>query len=181
MSILFPSYSMGLFSLIIMILSFPIISLIIRRLHDSERNGSWILLILAPLFIAFGVWAYSYLFFKAGQNPDEFSLSYEGDYERQDMYILSNGDTVLFWPSARMQAETEGARFFEGTRNGNPIMIDPSVLQNAGRDQRVFYGTAGVVSFLFIFWLIGFIIMIVLCSARGTEGPNRYGPDPNAV
>ena len=66
MSILFPTYSLGLFSLVIMILSLPLLSLIIRRLHDSERRGSWILLIVAPLLIAMAAWTYSYFFFSAG-------------------------------------------------------------------------------------------------------------------
>ena len=95
--------------------------------------------------------------------------------------VAADGIEFLVWAVVLQMLHYGVFRADYELRNGNPIMIDPSVLQNAGRDQRVFYGTAGVVSFLFIFWLIGFIIMIVLCSARGTEGPNRYGPDPNAV
>ena len=65
--------------------------------------------------------------------------------------------------------------------NGNPIMIEPSVFQDVKREQRLFYGTAGIVSFLFVFWLIGSIILTVLCASSGTEGPNRYGPDPKKI
>ena len=180
MSILFPSYSMGLFSLIVMILSLPILSLIIRRLHDSERKGSWILLIVAPLLIAMAAWTYSYFFFSSGDRNEESEMVQYDESRNLDIFITPDGDTVTFWPNDYMEAQRTGNRF-QGMHNGNPITIEPSVFQNVKREQRMFYGTAGIVSFLFVFWLIGTIILIVLCVASGTEGPNRYGPDPKAV
>lgn len=180
MSILFPTYSLGLFSLVIMILSLPLLSLIIRRLHDSERRGSWILLIVAPLLIAMAAWTYSFFFFSAGDRNEESEMVQFDESQNLDIYITPNGDTVTFWPNDYMEAQRTGNRF-QGMHNGNPIMIEPSVFQDVKREQRMFYGTAGIVSFLFVFWLIGTIILTVLCAVRGTEGPNRYGPDPKAV
>jgi len=180
MSILFPTYSLGLFSLVIMILSLPLLSLIIRRLHDSERRGSWILLIVAPLLIAMAAWTYSYFFFSSGDRNEESEMVQYDESRNLDIFITPDGDTVTFWPNDYMEAQRTGNRF-QGMHNGNPITIEPSVFQNVKREQRMFYGTAGIVSFLFVFWLIGTIILIVLCAVRGTEGPNRYGPDPNAV
>ena len=49
------------------------------------------------------------------------------------------------------------------------------------REQKLIYGTAGIISFLVILSIIGFIILITFCALPGTEGPNRYGPDPNVV
>lgn len=180
MSILFPTYSLGLFSLVIMILSLPLLSLIIRRLHDSERRGSWILLIVAPLLIAMAAWTYSYFFFSSGDRNEESEMVQYDESRNLDIFITPDGDTVTFRPNDYMEAQRTGNRF-QGMHNGNPITIEPSVFQNVKREQRMFYGTAGIVSFLFVFWLIGTIILIVLCAVRGTEGPNRYGPDPNAV
>ena len=180
MSILFPTYSLGLFSLVIMILSLPLLSLIIRRLHDSERRGSWILLIVAPLLIAMAAWTYSFFFFSSGDRNEESEMVQFDESQNLDIYITSNGDTVTFCPNDYMEAQRTGNRF-QGMHNGNPIMIEPSVFQDVKREQRMFYGTAGIVSFLFVFWLIGTIILTVLCAVRGTEGPNRYGPDPKAV
>lgn len=180
MSILFPTYSLGLFSLVIMILSLPLLSLIIRRLHDSERRGSWILLIVAPLLIAMAAWTYSYFFFSSGDRNEESEMVQYDESRNLDIFITPDGDTVTFRPNDYMEAQRSGNRF-QGMHNGNPITIEPSVFQNVKREQRMFYGTAGIVSFLFVFWLIGTIILIVLCAVRGTEGPNRYGPDPNAV
>lgn len=177
MSILFPSHSMGLFSLIIMILSLPILSLIIRRLHDSERRGSWILLIVAPLLIAMATWTYSNFFFSQGERTEESEMIQYDESQNMDIFITPNGDTIKFWPSDLMEAQRTGNRF-QGTHDGNPITIDPGVFKDVKREQRLFYGTAGIVSFLFVFWLIGSIILIVLCAARGTDGPNKYGPDP---
>lgn len=178
MNILFPSYSMGIFSFIILVMTLPVISLIIRRLHDCERNGSWILLVLAPLFLAIVAWTYSIFFFSADKQEKEVSIMSSYQDESMDIHVTENGDTIIYWPSARMQAEESGG-IFEGTYNNNPIMIDPSVFHNEARNERIVYGTAGIVSFLFFFWLVGMIILTVLCTVRGTEGPNRYGPDPN--
>ena len=180
MSILFPTYSLGLFSLVIMILSLPLLSLIIRRLHDSERRGSLILLILAPLLIAMAAWTYSFFFFSSGDRNEESEMVQFDESQNLDIYITSNGDTVTFCPNDYMEAQRTGNRF-QGMHNGNPITIDPSVFQDVKREQRMFYGTAGIVSFLFVFWLIGTIILIIMCTLPGSEGPNRYGPDPNAV
>ena len=94
MSILFPSYSMGLFSLIVIILSLPILSLIIRRLHDSERKGSWILLIVAPLLIAMATWTYSTFFFSKGERKEESKMIQYDETENLDIYVMPNGDTV---------------------------------------------------------------------------------------
>ena len=49
------------------------------------------------------------------------------------------------------------------------------------REQKLIYGTAGIISFLVILSIIGFILLIIFCAMPGTEGPNRYGPDPNVV
>ena len=97
MSILFPSYSMGLFSLIVMILSLPILSLIIRRLHDSERKGSWILLIVAPLLIAMATWTYSTFFFSKGDRTvKEVSKMIQYDKtENLDIYVTGSNSQGL--------------------------------------------------------------------------------------
>jgi len=180
MSILFPSYSMGMFSLIVMILSLPILSLIIRRLHDSERKGSWILLIVAPLLIAMATWTYSTFFFSKGERKEVSQMIQYDETQNLNFYVMSDGDTVKFSPNDLAEA-LRTRHNFQGTHNGDPITIDPAVFNVVKGDQRIFYGTAGIVSFLFVFWIIGSIILIVLCSAPGTEGPNRYGPDPKAI
>ena len=180
MSVLFPAYGMGAFFLVIMILSLPLLSLIIRRLHDSERKGSWVLLILAPFVISIAVWTYTYFIFSPGEKTETSQMVYYDESGNTDIFITPNGDTVTFWPNDYMEAQRTGNRF-QGMHNGNPITIEPSVFQDVNREQRMFYGTAGIVSFLFVFWLIGTIILIIMCTLPGSEGPNRYGPDPNAL
>ena len=105
MSILFPSYSMGLFSLIVIILSLPILSLIIRRLHDSDRKGSWILLIVAPLLIAMATWTYSTFFFSKGERKEVSKMIQYDETENLDIYVMPNGDTVKFtWDESSLKA-----------------------------------------------------------------------------
>ncbi|MBO4267989.1 MAG: DUF805 domain-containing protein, partial [Bacteroidaceae bacterium] len=51
MHILFPHISSGILAVILFILFLPTLALTVRRLHDTERNGTLILITVAPLVI----------------------------------------------------------------------------------------------------------------------------------
>ncbi len=107
-----------LFVITIVALLLPTISLIVRRLHDTERKGTLVLLSLVPF--VFGL----------------------------IMVVVS-----MF-------------------RMGSPIAIATPGNLTAG--------TAGIMSLLFVIILVPLVLTIIWCSLPGTEGPNKYGSDPNA-
>lgn len=107
-----------LFVLTIVVLLVPTISLIVRRLHDTERKGTLVLLSLVPFVLGLV------------------------------MLVIS-----MF-------------------RMSNAVYITPGNLMA---------GTAGILSILFVVILVPLVLTIIWCALPGTEGPNQYGPDPNAV
>ncbi len=107
-----------LFVITIVALLLPTISLIVRRLHDTERKGTLVLLSLVPFVLGL------------------------------IMVVVS-----MF-------------------RMGSPIAIATAGNLTAG--------TAGIMSLLFVIILVPLVLTIIWCSLPGTEGPNKYGSDPNA-
>lgn len=108
-----------LFVLTIVVLLVPTISLIVRRLHDTERKGTLVLLSLVPFVLGLVMLVIS-------------------------MFRMSNA----------------------------VYMATPGNLMA---------GTAGILSILFVVILVPLVLTIIWCALPGTEGPNQYGPDPNAV
>ena len=108
-----------LFVLTIVVLLVPTISLIVRRLHDTERKGTLVLLSLVPFVLGLIMLVIS-------------------------MFRMSNA----------------------------VYMVTPGNLMA---------GTAGILSILFVVILVPLVLTIIWCALPGTEGPNQYGPDPNAV
>ena len=89
-----------------------------------------------------------------------------------------------------MEQVQSGKSFFYYKANGDSIAVNPGVFspiartaqtQQVDREQKLMYGTAGIMSFLVILSFVGLIILITFCALPGTEGPNRYGPDPNVI
>lgn len=108
-----------LFVLTMVVLLVPTISLIVRRLHDTERKGTLVLLSLVPFVLGLVMLVIS-------------------------MFKMSNA----------------------------VYMATPGNLMA---------GTAGILSILFVVILVPLVLTIIWCALPGTEGPNQYGPDPNAV
>lgn len=108
-----------LFVLTIVVLLVPTISLIVRRLHDTERKGTLVLLSLVPFVLGLV------------------------------MLVIS-----MFRMSNAVHMATPG---------------------------NLMAGTAGILSILFVVILVPLVLTIIWCALPGTEGPNQYGPDPNAV
>lgn len=106
-----------LFAITILVLLVPTISLIVRRLHDTERKGTLVLLSLVPFVLGL------------------------------IMVVVS-----MFKMSSAVAIATPG---------------------------NIMAGTAGIMSLLFVIILIPLVLTIIWCSMPGTEGPNKYGPDPN--
>lgn len=106
-----------LFAITILVLLVPTISLIVRRLHDTERKGTLVLLSLVPFVLGL------------------------------IMVVVS-----MFKMSSAVAIATPG---------------------------HIMAGTAGIMSLLFVIILIPLVLTIIWCSMPGTEGPNKYGPDPN--
>ena len=107
-----------LFIVTIVVLLVPTITLIVRRLHDTERKGTLVLLSLVP-------------------------------------FVL--GLITVIVSLLRMTRTVAIA-------TPNKLMI----------------GTGGIVSMLFIILIVPLILTIIWCSLPGNEGPNKFGPDPNA-
>ena len=106
-----------LFAITILVLLVPTISLIVRRLHDTERKGTLVLLSLVPFVLGLII------------------------------VVVS-----MFKMSSAVAIATPG---------------------------NIMAGTAGIMSLLFVIILIPLVLTIIWCSMPGTEGPNKYGPDPN--
>ena len=107
-----------LFIVTIVVLLVPTITLIVRRLHDTERKGTLVLLSLVPFML---------------------------------------GLITVIVSLLRMTSTVAIA-------TPNKLMI----------------GTGGIVSMLFIVLIVPLILTIIWCSLPGNEGPNKFGPDPNA-
>ena len=104
-------------------------------------------------------------------------------------YTDSNGDTIRIYPDY-MEQVNSGKRFFYYKANGDSIAVEPGVFNpidqpalqpQVNREQKIYYGTIGITAFLGILSTIGYFLLIIFCALPGTEGPNRYGPDPNVV
>ena len=183
-----PQASLMIVGFIAFILIIPLVSITVRRLHDSERKGAWVLAYLLPMIIAVVSMIYSMFHFNVETKETETvtSLNPEEYYNR---YTDTDGDTIRIYLDYMEQVQS-GKRFFYYKANGDSIAVDPSVFtpvartahtQQINREQKLIYGTAGIMFFLVILSIVGFIILIIFCTLPGTEGPNRYGPDPNVI
>ena len=160
--------------MILFILFLPTLALTVRRLHDTERNGTLILITVAPLVIMAAISLFSVLFFTTHKN--QVSRTMDNGWriiEVPDEYLAENGDVL--WDSIKDRTVIKTYTYDD---DGEIIETDPSRQTDKANDRRMVAGTAGIMSMLFIFWMISFVLMIVWCSIPGTEGPNRYGPDP---
>ena len=183
-----PQASLMIVGFIAFILIIPLVSITVRRLHDSERKGAWVLAYLLPMIIAVIFVIYSMLHFNVETTETENVTSFNPE-EYYNRYTDTDGDTIRIYPDYMEQVQS-GKRFFYYKANGDSIAVDPSVFtpvartahtQQINREQKLIYGTAGIMSFLVILSFVGFIILIIFCALPGTEGPNRYGPDPNVI
>ncbi|MCQ2067793.1 MAG: DUF805 domain-containing protein [Bacteroidaceae bacterium] len=170
------------------ILIIPLVSITVRRLHDSERKGAWLLAYLLPMIIAVVSMIYSMFHFNVETKETETVTSINPE-EYYNRYTDTDGDTIRIYPDYMEQVQS-GKRFFYYKANGDSIAVEPGVFspiartaqtQQVDREQKLMYGTAGIISFLVILSFVGFIILIIFCALPGTEGPNRYGPDPNVI
>ena len=176
-------------SFIAFILIIPLISITVRRLHDSERKGAWVLSYLLPMVIVLVFLIYSMFHFSYGERIETETATYSNPAEYYNRYTDTDGDTIRIYPDYMEQVRS-GKRFFYYKANGDSIAVEPGVFSpisqtsqtpQVDREQKLIYGTAGIISFLVILSIVGFIILIIFCAMPGTEGPNRYGPDPNVV
>lgn len=167
----------------------PLIGITVRRLHDTERKGVWVLTYILPLAMTVITIIFSFLHMSIGERTEtETSFNPAEHYNR---FTDAEGDTIKVYPHY-MDYVRSGKRIVYYKENGDPIMIepdvwepllqaDPTINNKEKHDQKLYYGTVGVVIFMEIIKFIGFILLIIFCSFPGTEGPNKYGPDPNVV
>ena len=176
-------------SFIAFILIIPLVGITIRRLHDSERKGAWVLSYLLPMIIAMVSVIYSMFHLSLGERTETETATSFNPAEYYNKYTDSDGDTIRIYPDY-MEQVLSGKRFFYYKTNGDSIAVEPGVFspinqpsqtQQVNREQKLIYGTAGIISFLVIISIVGFILLIIFCALPGTEGPNRYGPDPNVI
>ena len=176
-------------SFIAFILIIPLVGITIRRLHDSERKGAWVLSYLLPMIIAMVSVIYSMFHLSLGERTETETATSFNPAEYYNKYTDSDGDTIRIYPDY-MEQVLSGKRFFYYKTNGDSIAVEPGVfspinqtsqMPQVKREQKLIYGTAGIISFLVIISIVGFILLIIFCALPGTEGPNRYGPDPNVI
>ena len=185
-----PQAGLVICSILFVILLIPLLALTVRRLHDTERKGLWLMAYIAPAILAIATVTYSMLFFSKVKKTETETVTYTNLAERYNKYTDSNGDTIRIYPDYMTEVLSGKKWFFYYTANGDSIVIDTSLFNSADdisstpevkREQKLFYGSAGIVSFLVIFSFVGFAILVILCAIPGTEGPNSYGPDPKVV
>ena len=183
-----PQSALGICSILFIILLIPLLAVTVRRLHDTERKGLWLMAYVAPAILAVATVMYSMFFFSKVEKTE--TVSYTNLAERYNKYTDSNGDTIRIYPDYMSEVLSGKRWFFYYTANGDSIAIDPSIFKSADeisstpevkKEQKLFYGSAGIMSFLVILSFVGFVLLIIFCAMPGTQGPNSYGPDPNVV
>ena len=185
-----PQAALGICSILFIILLIPLLAVTVRRLHDTERKGLWLMAYVAPAILAVATVTYSMFFFSKVEKIETETVSYTNLEERYNKYTDSNGDTIRIYPDYMTEVLSGKKWFFYYTANGDSIVIDTSVFNSTDnisstpevkKEQKLFYGSAGIMSFLVILSFVGFVILVIFCAMPGTEGPNSYGPDPNVV
>ena len=189
----------GILAVILFILLLPTLSLTVRRLHDTERNGALILITVAPLAIMAVMNLLSVLFFtttgttQVSQTqdngwriidvPDEY-IAQNGDVQRDSIKDPKVIETYSYDKDREIVMEPKGVDIIyvqKYDKNGKLVLEPQKNQTKKANDRRLIAGTAGIQSLLFLLWIISVVIMIIWCSQPGTEGPNKYGPDPNVV
>ena len=184
-----PQAGLTTVSIIYFILIIPIIGVTVRRLHDSERKGVWVLSHLLPVALCLIFAIHSMIRLSSAEMTKSETVTYSNPAEYYNKYTDSNGDTIRIYPDY-MEQVNSGKRFFYYKANGDSIAVEPGVFSpidqparqpQVNREQKIYYGTIGITAFLGILSTIGFFLLIIFCALPGTEGPNKYGPDPNVV
>ena len=143
-------------SFIAFILIIPLVSITVRRLHDSERKGAWVLSYLLPMIIAMVSVIYSMFHLSLGERTETETATSFNPAEYYNKYTDSDGDTIRIYPDY-MEQVLSGKRFFYYKTNGDSIAVEPGVFspinqpsqtQQVNREQKLIYGTAGIISFL---------------------------------
>jgi len=190
--------SSGILAVILFILLLPTLSLTVRRLLDTERNGALILITVAPLAIMAVMNLLSVLFFTT-TGTTQVSQTQDNGWriiDVPDEYIAENGNVL--WDSIKdpnvietysydkdgdivMEPKVDVIYVQKYDKNGKLVLDVQESPTKKANDKRLIASTAGIQSLLFLFWIISFVIMIVWCAQPGTEGPNKYGPDPSIM
>jgi len=172
MHILFPQLSSSYLAIVLIILFIPILSLTVRRLHDSERSGWLVLVSLAPLFLMTAFSAISIFYFRTQKTEQNMYVS-DVIIDVPDDAFTENGGIIA--------DSLKNAKKYTWDGNGGLKEYQEPSKGDSYNVPGFFVGTAGIISMLLIFWIVSFILLIVWCSLPGTEGPNKYGPDPHVV
>ena len=172
MHILFPQISSSILAIVLIILFIPILALTVRRLHDSERNGWLVLVSLAPLILMIVISAITSFYFRTGRTEQNSFVS-DVIIDVPDDAFTENGGIIA--------DSLKNAKKYTWDGNGGLIEYQEPSKGDTSNIPGLFVGTAGILSMLFIFWIVSFILLIVWCTLPGTEGPNKYGPDPHVA
>ena len=106
-----PESALLICGFLFLILIIPLISLTVRRLHDTERKGIWVMTNLAPIFIILVLTIYSMLFIPMANKTETETVSYTSLAERYNRYTDSNGDTIRIYPDY-MSEVLSGKKWF---------------------------------------------------------------------
>ncbi len=174
-----------------LILITPLAGITVRRLHDSERNGAWVLSYLMPMILGLitATVTISHLDFGPKVKSNTETTTYINPEEYYNKYTDSNGDTIKIYPDY-MEQVNSGKRFMYYKANGDSICVEPGVFKpmneatvksSVDREQKFINGAIGVLGFLALLSTVGFFILIIMCAMPGTEGPNAYGQEPKGT
>jgi len=179
---------------IYLILIFPMISITVRRLHDTERSGWRVLMYLGPIVLMFITFTASLFFFHTEQTQyNEEQVI----WEIPDEYFTDDGGLLLDSIKSRngifgyVRDQNGGIEILENAERA--VEISKNIKRTESHEQmktiqsvknnreKLFAGTAGIIAILMIFSIISFVLLIIWCALPGTEGPNKYGPDPRIL
>lgn len=179
---------------IYLILIFPMISITVRRLHDTERSGWRVIMYLIPIVLMFVTFTASLFFFHTEQtqyNEEQVIWEIPDEYFTDDGGLLldsiknrngifgyvrdQNGGIEILENAERAVEISKNIKRTENHEQGKTIQ---SVNNNR---EKLFAGTAGIIAILMIFSIVSFVLLIIWCALPGTEGPNKYGPDPRIL
>ena len=184
-----PYTGLAIVCILSIVLLIPLLGITVRRLHDTERKGLWILPVLIPQVLylisltCLTFFYYHGIYVVEQKKAPVTELTPEQRYNR---YTDMNGDTIKFYPDYLPQI-LSGERFFYYKADGDSIVVDPGIFKTAeevigtqevNREQKMFYKSVGVAAVLLLFMFVSFIILVIFCAQPGTVGPNAYGSEP---